>query len=67
MTEEWQREMEARMNAVEKQMAVDKVIGSNILARLDKIDDGQRWVVRVVIAAILVAFMGFALNGGMQL
>jgi len=64
MTDEWQQATERRLAEIEKAIAVDKVIGSNISTRLDKIEGTLTWLVRLIIGAIVTSFILFALNGG---
>lgn len=61
------REVEARMTVIEKAIAVDQVTGKGIEKRLDKIEDTLTWLVRLIIGAIILALVGFALGGGFKL
>lgn len=61
------REIEARMTVIEKALAVDQVTGKGIEKRLDKIEDTLTWLVRLIIGAIILALVGFALGGGFKL
>ena len=56
-----------RINSLEKQDAVDEVHRSNVENRLSSIEDTLKWLVRLIIGAIILAAIGFALGGGFAL
>jgi len=66
MDEERMREIEARVMLIERSIAVDQVNGKGIEKRLDKIEDTLTWLVRLIIGAMLLAMVAFALGGGFQ-
>lgn len=65
MSEERLTGIEARLNAIEKQIAFESGVGQGIERRLDKIEGTLTWLVRLVIGAIIAAFIGFLASGGM--
>lgn len=58
-------EVEQRLGAVETKNAVDEVHRANVEKRLSGIEGTLQWLVRLVIGAILLAAIGFAMNGGL--
>lgn len=56
--------IEERLNAVEKRDAVSEVHHKNVVRRLDAIDDTQKWIVRLILGAMIMGIVGFALQGG---
>ena len=56
---------EARLSANETAIAVDKVTGQVIIARLDKMEDTQTWLVRLIIGTLVTAAVYLALTGGL--
>lgn len=55
---------ENRITKLETHTAVEAVRSEHIQQSLKKIDDGITWVLRLVIGGLIVAAIGFALNGG---
>lgn len=64
MSDERLSAIETRLNAIEKQIAVEAVVGDGIEKRLDKIEGTLTWLVRLIIGAIVLALIGFVINGG---
>lgn len=64
--DEWMRTVDSRLAALEKQGAVDDVHRDNVEKRLSSIEDTLKWLVRLVIGAIIMAAMAYALKGGFQ-
>ena len=60
-------EFAARLSVLETAHAVDTVHRTNIEKRLAGIEDTLRWLVRIVVGAIVVAVIGYALKGGFQI
>ena len=56
-----------RITALETRNAVDAVRWDNITVRLDKIEGTLTWLVRLIIGGLLMAIVGFALQGGFTL
>lgn len=53
-----------RVSAIETSSAVEEVHRLNISNRLQSIEDTLKWLVRLIIGGLLVAIVGFAVNGG---
>lgn len=65
-TDRIQRQVERldqRMNDMERNHSVSDVVMDSVNRRLGNIEDSQKWVVRLIIGAILLAVVGAALNG----
>ena len=59
--------LEARVTVLETKSAVDEVHRGNVEKRLGGIEDTLKWLVRLMIGAILLAAMGYALQGGFNI
>ena len=66
MSDERLAKLEADVATLKTAVAVTGVTGANIEKRLDKIEDTLSWLVKLVIGAIVLAVMGFALGGGFK-
>jgi hypothetical protein len=71
--DEWRATVNAKLNTldqrliqVEKKNAVDEVHRTNVEKRLSSIEGTLTWLVRLIIGAILLALMGFIMQGGIQ-
>lgn len=58
--------LETRMTQQETQSAVDEVHRINVEKRLGSIEDTLKWLVRLILGAIVMAAMAFALTGGLS-
>lgn len=58
------RDVERRLNVVETRNAVEDVHRMNVESRLTSIEDALKWLVRVVVGALLLGLIGYALGGG---
>ncbi|AUQ95979.1 hypothetical protein MACH17_26960 [Phaeobacter inhibens] len=68
MTEdEWRRVVERRLQALEMSNAVDEVHRTNVEKRLDSIEDILRWLVRLVVGAMIMGAIAYALKGGFSI
>lgn len=56
-----------RLSGLETHKAADHVRNENINKRLDSIEDTLKWLVRLIISALILAAIGFALGGGFTL
>ncbi|MDF9301599.1 hemolysin XhlA family protein [Tritonibacter mobilis] len=65
--DEWKRTTEARLAALETRNAVDDVHRINVENRLTSIEDTLTWLVRLVMGAIIMAAIAYALKGGLNL
>ena len=68
---EWQKKTDARLTHIENRLsaaetrdAVSDVHRTNVEKRLTNIEGSLTWLVRLIIGAILLAILGFALQGG---
>lgn len=73
-TDEWRAKVEARLSGIEgrlavaeTQSAVDEVHRLNVEDRLTSIEDTLKWLVRLIIGALLLAVLAYALKGGFSL
>lgn len=57
----------SRMRDIELQNASVEAHKANVEFRLKGIEDSLKWVVRLIIGAILLGLIGFALGGGLVL
>ncbi len=67
MTEEWRRSIEKRLQSLELRNAVDEVHRCNVEDRLGSIEDTLKWLLRLIIGALLMAVVAYALQGGIAL
>ncbi|WP_375262414.1 pseudouridine synthase [Palleronia sp.] len=64
MTAEWMREIERRLTLIETRCAVEDVHRANVEQRLTAIEDVLKWLVRLILGAVILCFVGYALSGG---
>jgi hypothetical protein len=57
--------LDDRMSSIEKQAAVDEVHRVNVEKRLGSIEDTLKWLVRLILSALILALMAFAIGGGL--
>lgn len=57
-------QIEARLNSIDTRDAVADVHRENVEKRLTSIESTLTWLVRLVIGAMLLAVVGFAMSGG---
>ena len=69
--EQWRRSIEARVAKMEDDLAelttasaVAHTQRKNVEKRLSSIEDSLKWLVRIVLGAIILAVIGYALQGG---
>lgn len=55
-----------RLTKLETYSAVAAERSEHIQKSLDKIEGGQSWIIRLVIGAIIVAAVAFAMKGGLN-
>lgn len=65
--EEWTRVVERRLASLETRSAVDEVHRINVETRLCAIEDALKWLVRLVLGALVLGIVTFALRGGIAL
>ncbi|PJI91589.1 hemolysin XhlA [Yoonia maricola] len=59
--------LERRIVALEMRNAVDDVHRTNVARRLSAIEDTLKWLVRLVIGALLMAGVTYAVQGGLAI
>lgn len=57
--------LDTRITVLETQSAVDDVHRENVAVRLGHIEDTLKWLVRLVIGALLIAGMTYVIQGGL--
>lgn len=67
VTEEWRRSIEKRLQSLELRNAVDEVHRCNVEDRLGSIEDTLKWLVRLIIGALTLSAIGYAVKGGLML
>ncbi len=67
MTDDWCRAIERRLTDLETRNAVDDVHRANVEKRLTAIEDTLKWLVRLILGALMMAALAYALNGGLTL
>ena len=60
------RQIEQRLFRLETRSAVEDVHRANVETRLSAIEDTLKWLLRLVIGALLAAAVAFALGGGLS-
>lgn len=60
-------DIESRMAHIEKSAAVEEVHRTNVEARLTKIEANLTWLIRLILGALVMAVITFALSGGLVL
>lgn len=64
--EKRQADTDRELSEVKTKNAVGEVHRNNVETRLTKIESSLTWLVRLVIGAILLALIGFVMNGGLS-
>ncbi len=67
MDELWRQTVETRLIAAETRNAVDEVHRQNVEMRLGSIEDILKWLVRLILGALVLAILGIALKSGINL
>ena len=65
MTDEWTRLIERRISAVETRNAVDEVHRHNVEKRLGSIEETLKWLVRLVLGALIAAALALVVGSGL--
>lgn len=60
-------QINTRLFGVEEKNAVDEVHRINVEKRLLAIEESLKWLVRLIIGAIVLSAMAFVMNGGITL
>ncbi|MFT4784585.1 MAG: hypothetical protein ACI9IV_002332 [Paracoccaceae bacterium] len=64
MQDDWIRRVDQRLHALETRNAVEEVHRVAVEKRLGSIEDTLNWLVRLVIGALVIAVVTYALRGG---
>jgi hypothetical protein len=64
MNEQWMIGVDKRLQSVETFQAVEANHRINVERRLGGIEQSIRWLIQLVGGALILAVVGFALNGG---
>ncbi len=67
MTDEWRRAVEKRLQSLELRSAVDEVHRTNVEGRLSGIEEALKWLVRLIVGALVMGLIAYALKGGLQI
>ena len=59
--------MEKRLQSLELRSAVDEVHRGGVETRLRGIEDTLKWLVRLIIGALVLGLIAYALKGGLQI
>ena len=65
MSDEWTRLIELRLSAIETGNAVDEVHRHNVEKRLGSIEDTLKWLVRLVLGALIAATLALVVGCGL--
>ncbi len=63
--DDWNRIIERRLAALETRSAVDEVHRVNVEARLAAIEDTLKWLVRLIMGALIMAVVAYVLKEGL--
>ena len=64
---EWQKSVDMRLQNLELRNAVDEVHRINVEKRLASIEDTLKWLVRLILGALMMAAIAYALRGGLNI
>jgi VanZ family protein len=64
MNDDWRRMIEKRLQSLELRSAVDEVHRTNVEGRLGGIEEALKWLVRLIIGALLMAAVAYTVKGG---
>ena len=67
MGDDWARLVDRRLAQLETRGAVDDVHRGNVEKRLTEIEDTLKWLVRLILGALVLGVVAFALRGGLEL
>lgn len=66
MSVDWGRIVDRRLAALETHHAVEEVHQNNVEKRLSAIEDTLKWLVRLVLSALIMAALSVLLHGGIN-
>ena len=64
MNDVWMGNVDKRLQSLETFQAVEANHRQSVERRLGSIEDGVKWLLRLVVGALVIAVLGFALSGG---
>ncbi len=64
MNEDWYRQIERRLQTQETFSAVEEVHRINVEKRLFAIEDTLKWLVRLILGALIMGALAYAIKGG---
>ena len=64
LSEEWRRSVEKRLQSLELRDAVSEVHGLNVEARLSGIEESLKWLLRLIVGAVVTGVFAILLAGG---
>ena len=64
LEDEWRRSVDQRLQNLELRNAVDEVHRGNVEKRLASIEDTLKWLVRLILGALLMGAVAYVLRGG---
>ncbi len=67
MSEQELKALNARVTVLETKSAVDEVHRGNVEKRLGGIEDTLKWLVRLIVGALLMGALAYALGGGFKI
>ena len=65
MSDDWTRLIERRLSAIEIRNAVDEVHRHIVEKRLGSIEDTLKWLVRLVLGALIAAALALVVGSGL--
>ncbi len=65
--DDWRRAIEKRLQSLELRNAVDEVHRNNVESRLGAIEDTLKWLVRLIMGALIMGAIAYGLQGGLSL
>lgn len=63
--DDWQKMIERRLTLLETRSAVDEVHRGNVELRLASIEDMLKWLVRLIMGALIMAVVAYVLKEGL--
>ena len=64
MNDVWMGNVDKRLQSLETFQAVEANHRQSVERRLGSIEDGVKWLLRLVVGSLVIAVLGFALSGG---
>lgn len=64
LSEDWTTSVERRLQTLETFAAVEEVHRINVEKRLASIEDTLKWLVRLILGAMMLGVIGYSISGG---